>query len=144
MTFPARCSGLISVATAFLVSGCATTNFYPLCVYGPAAGLESQDQLRREINEFVAVTTAGYAKTAISSNQRIVAVETESWRHQKLRLVWPRMACIGPSRYDKEYKDYRQCVSMVEDALSHGGLPTLGVTSDGLGGDTLFCGQGVQ
>lgn len=131
------------LAAVILVSGCAHTRVYPLCVYGRPPSVQTVDELRKNVRSFIVVTAGEGTSVDIGPNDRVVAVKTFKRGHERLLHVWSRAACIGPTRDELEYKDYKQCVELIDAALKKNGIPPLGEWSDGLGDATLYCGQSV-
>jgi hypothetical protein len=122
------------------MSGCSTPKFYPLCIYDTPPGITTNEQVHKNIKEFVGAVTTRKSDVAISSNNRVVAINAYVWEHSKLEKIWPRYACIGTSGYDEKYSNYKECVRLLQDAIDHHRLTELGGASDGLGSDVLYCG----
>jgi len=119
-------------------------SYYPFCVFGPDPKIATQEQLHKKLTDFIRGVAGPAAQISISPNERIVAVRTSSFRHRTLAKAWPRIACIGQTRYDVEYEQYKACVFLIGEALRGNGLPSLGAWSDGLRKqDTIYCGQPI-
>jgi hypothetical protein len=91
--------------------------------------------------KFVHSVVGNDAQVAVSPNERLVTVRALPEKQEALSKAWPRIACVGQTRYDVEYKTYKSCVYLVETALKQDGIPPLGAWSDGLDDDTLYCGH---
>jgi hypothetical protein len=114
-------------------------------VFGPDPKISSQEALYKRIHDFVRVTVGVDARVAIAPNERSVTIEAFTHQHEVLAQAWPRVACIGQTRYDVEYGHYKACVYLIKTALQQDGIPPLGRWSDGLRRkDTIYCGQSVD
>ncbi|QDM21161.1 hypothetical protein FIU28_08560 [Tardiphaga sp. vice154] len=107
--------------------------------------MASQAELHAKIIAFVKKTIGEEAKVAIGPNDRFVTIEALHDQHEALSSGWSRVACIGQTRFDVEYRQYRSCTYLISAAFRDGGIPPLGDWSDGIRkSDTVFCGQKVD
>ncbi len=133
---------IAAVGFVIVISGCVQVKYYPLCVFGKDPRYTSSQELGKKILEFVHVVVGRQAHTAISPNERLVAVETLPEKQRLLMEAWPYIACVGQTRYDKEYETYKSCVYLIKMALQQKGIPLLGRWSDGIREtDTVYCGH---
>jgi hypothetical protein len=135
--------GIFCVAL-YCMSGCSVTRFYPLCVFGPDSRIPSDQALHEHVDSFIRSVVGTDGRIAVAPNERFVSVDTFVWTHRTLRKVWPRAACIGQTRYDEEYDNYKACVTLIEVGLRRGGIPPLGQWSDGIGDNTIYCGRNLE
>ena len=130
---------LLVLALAVSVSGCAATKVYPICHYNGEGGTIAAK--RDDIVKFIGAVAGADSAVAFAPNERLVAVRTTDSGHVALSKVWPRVGCLGQSRYDVEYKKYLGCVYMIEQAIKDNGLPAKGKSSDSVTDDAAFyCG----
>lgn len=127
--------GFFTLCFSFL--GCASTKIYPVCYYD-----SNETQANREdISKFVTSVAGDSALISFSPNDRYISVETFDSKHQTLAQVWPRVGCIGQTRYDVEYLKYAACIYMIQDAIQNGGLTKIGKVSDSiLDTANFYCG----
>lgn len=125
------------------LSGCTSVKYYPLCVFGPDPKIKSRQELFNRTEKFVRTIVGEDAQIEIAPNQRVVVVKTDELHHEELAKVWPTAGCVGQTRYDVEYKQYKSCVYLIEKALSREGVPLPGKWSDALGSSTVYCGQSL-
>jgi hypothetical protein len=140
-----RAIRLLTVVLAVLLSGCSEVRYYPYCVFGPDPKISSQNELHKRIVQFVQGVVGNESRIEISPNDRYVTVEAFQHEHEALSRAWSRVACIGQTRYDVEYGQYKACIYMIDAALQRSGIPPLGKWSDGIRKvDTVYCGQPVD
>ena len=121
------------------LSGCLSTRIYPICYYD---GGDSVKASRDDISKFVVGVTGSRSSIAFSPNERFIVLEALESKHQALTEVWPRVGCIGKSRYDVEYLRCAGCVYMIQDAIRGGGVPRIGTVSDSIQDSSIFyCGM---
>jgi hypothetical protein len=131
-------------ATLLALSGCTQARYYPLCVFGPDPKISTQSKLHEKITSFVKDAIGADAKVSIAPNDRYVVIEALEHQHEALSVGWARVACVGQTRFDVEFRQYKACTYLISAAFKNGGLPPLGDWSDGLRkSDTIYCGQSV-
>lgn len=133
-----------AIALTLLYAGCTKLRHYPLCVFGPDPKVGSNAQLRKKLEKYVRELVGENARVAISVNERIITIETDDRTHSVIALAWPRAACIGQTRYDAEFRNYKSCVYLLETAMQGNGLAPLGDWSDAINQDTFYCGTTLR
>ena len=131
----------ISLLVSCFLPGCAEVRYYPLCVFGTDSRFRSDADLELKMRDFVQGVAGTDARASLSPNGRVVAIVTTSDQQEALKRAWPRVGCVGETRYDTEYRQYKNCVELLQQAMSNSGYPPLGKWSDALGRNTLYCGQ---
>lgn len=134
----------VTCLASVLVSSCATTKYYPICIYGRTPFIKTYGELHRSLGSFISASTSESATFEFSPNDRLVVVKAMAGQHKRLAAAWPRVACLGPGGIDDDYKDYRQCIDLVEKAVASNGLTPLGENSDGIGDSIIFCGTELK
>lgn len=138
-----RVAGYIAPLVFFALTGCTEVRFYPLCVFGTDPRVTTDETLHHKVEAFVRAVVGNGSRMEISVNERFVAVAAFEYQQRELSGVWPRVACIGQTRYDVEYDQYKACVALIEQGLKVGGIPPLGNGSDGLDDSAVYCGRFV-
>jgi hypothetical protein len=140
----ANCPSIALLLVLSFLCGCAERRYYPVCVYGAASGLRSTDDLKSRLQNFTSLAAGKKTKMELSPNNRVAVIKASRRGHITLAPAWPRTACIGPSRYESEYKDFKKCVDLLSlTLLNQDGLLPLGDWSDGQG-VTLYCGLPID
>ena len=129
---------LAFVASAFLLSSCATPHLYPVCFYNitPPSGHKA-DLLYVSLTDALSTSlgTGRDAKIAVSPDGRWLVASTTPSENTSVAAVWPRVGCIGTASDSDETRAEAACVDFIREFVSKGNYFSFGNARDARGID---------
>jgi hypothetical protein len=118
----------------------STARSYPVCFFQQKPDHAELSAYRDKTASFMKVYLGRRATVAFAENDRWISARGLSSGHKSLKLVWPRIGCVGHYVSQSQYVGYKRCLVYLQAVLRNWDYTKAGKMSEGDGiAGQLFC-----
>lgn len=114
--------GYLFILSILALSACARTDPYPICVLDSNTMLFGEwDQVEEKLISSAEAFVGSPDSVALSTGNRFMIIRTDSGTHERLRDIWPQMACVTREPVSS-HDDFVTCVMQMSDWFEQGNI----------------------